>query len=206
MPRSFALVALTFLAIAAVSAAVLPSARMQQSVAQLQLAVSNLRSAVATSADPRGLIAANTSSLLERAQAAAIEAEAYARSLNAARSAAAMKVLKARSDYAVSLIEGMSIPIVGNNLVTVSTLAKQKVLDVESALAQLQLEIQRQAQQDQQELDQSKATCTKACLLPNALATCANGQCVIASCKAGWRDADGNRINGCETPDTKVGS
>jgi hypothetical protein len=40
-----------------------------------------------------------------------------------------------------------------------------------------------------------------ACVLPNAETTCINGQCAIASCRAGFRDANGSAVDGCETGD-----
>ncbi|MDB4932426.1 MAG: hypothetical protein JWM10_4910 [Myxococcaceae bacterium] len=41
--------------------------------------------------------------------------------------------------------------------------------------------------------------CTTACALPNAVAGCAAGACVVASCTAGFGNCDGNPANGCET-------
>ncbi len=37
------------------------------------------------------------------------------------------------------------------------------------------------------------------CEFPNATATCAGGQCVIAGCNVGFEDCDGDPLNGCET-------
>ncbi len=41
--------------------------------------------------------------------------------------------------------------------------------------------------------------CGRACALTNAVAGCAAGACVVASCTAGSGDCDGNPANGCET-------
>ena len=43
--------------------------------------------------------------------------------------------------------------------------------------------------------DVSEGTCS----LPNAIASCASGQCVISSCSAGYSQCDANVGNGCET-------
>jgi hypothetical protein len=41
-------------------------------------------------------------------------------------------------------------------------------------------------------------TCGNVCQFPNAVASCTNGICGIASCNAGWGDCDGDPSNGCE--------
>jgi hypothetical protein len=40
--------------------------------------------------------------------------------------------------------------------------------------------------------------CGKACGLPNAVPACTAGTCMIAACKPGFADCDGNPANGCE--------
>ncbi len=41
--------------------------------------------------------------------------------------------------------------------------------------------------------------CGNACSEANGTPSCTGGQCVIASCNAGWADCDHNAANGCET-------
>jgi hypothetical protein len=41
--------------------------------------------------------------------------------------------------------------------------------------------------------------CNQVCQLDHATASCAGGQCAIASCDAGFFDCDGDATNGCET-------
>ncbi|WP_394846858.1 hypothetical protein LZC95_05255 [Pendulispora brunnea] len=43
-------------------------------------------------------------------------------------------------------------------------------------------------------------SCRGKCDLPNALAGCTNGACVVGSCLPHWGDCDGKPENGCETP------
>ncbi len=40
--------------------------------------------------------------------------------------------------------------------------------------------------------------CGEACVLPNAVATCADRQCVVETCDPGFADPDGVAANGCE--------
>ncbi len=40
--------------------------------------------------------------------------------------------------------------------------------------------------------------CGNPCNLPHATATCNAGTCAVASCDAGYKDCDGNAVNGCE--------
>ncbi len=44
--------------------------------------------------------------------------------------------------------------------------------------------------------------CGMACVLPNAVAACANSSCAVGSCNAGFGDCDAMAANGCEV-DTK---
>jgi len=47
--------------------------------------------------------------------------------------------------------------------------------------------------------------CARVCNPPNAMASCAMGQCTIATCSTGFGDCDNNATNGCET-DTRTSS
>jgi hypothetical protein len=40
--------------------------------------------------------------------------------------------------------------------------------------------------------------CNNKCDLPNAIASCSGGQCVVAGCRAGYRDLNNNPADGCE--------
>jgi len=42
--------------------------------------------------------------------------------------------------------------------------------------------------------------CGRTCVIPNASATCLQGECQVEECDAGFADADGELDNGCELP------
>lgn len=50
----------------------------------------------------------------------------------------------------------------------------------------------------------SCGACDRTCVIPNAVAGCQRGECVIASCDVGYMDLDANVANGCETASTCV--
>lgn len=42
--------------------------------------------------------------------------------------------------------------------------------------------------------------CGRSCVIPQANAACAAGECVLAGCEPGWSDCDDEIASGCETP------
>ncbi len=42
------------------------------------------------------------------------------------------------------------------------------------------------------------AGCPEGCDLPFAVASCADGACVVSSCEPGYADCDGLAVDGCE--------